>query len=236
MIKSKIKSISPKEALEVLRKRNPVNRRLSEATVQNYAGEMRAGHWQLTHQGIAFDVNGNLVDGQHRLAAIIEYGAPIEMMVTTGLPTQLKLNGVAIKPMDVVDRNKVRTTGQVLTLSHGIPNGSLIAAIIRTALMSIRLEIGRGALSVPLTVALSERWSIPISRLIGIADRVNCKAHIIGPLAACALADLGKAESFFMQYVTYEDITSPVAVLRKWMENNSLKYANQDQCRVILAC
>ena len=36
------------------------------------ARDMKAGHWRLTHQGIAFDPAGVLIDGQHRLWAIVE--------------------------------------------------------------------------------------------------------------------------------------------------------------------
>jgi hypothetical protein len=37
----------------------------------------------VTHQGIAFDTQGVLVDGQHRLAAIIEADRPVELTVFT---------------------------------------------------------------------------------------------------------------------------------------------------------
>ena len=38
-----------------------------------------------THQGIAFDENGVLQDGQHRLCAIVSANKPVDMMVTSGL-------------------------------------------------------------------------------------------------------------------------------------------------------
>jgi len=36
---------------------------------RGFAEAMRRGEWMVTHQGIAFDTQGVLVDGQHRLAA-----------------------------------------------------------------------------------------------------------------------------------------------------------------------
>ena len=64
--------------------RNTFNRNLSQHSVNRYASDMSAGNWTLTHQGIAFDDQGVLVDGQHRLAAIIKSGVDVRMMVTWG--------------------------------------------------------------------------------------------------------------------------------------------------------
>src|SRR5438046_2404287 len=49
---------------------NTANRPLSRSTVRGFADAMRSGEWLVTHQGVAFDTDGVLVDGQHRLAAI----------------------------------------------------------------------------------------------------------------------------------------------------------------------
>lgn len=64
---------------------NADNRDIRTRTVNRYARLMKRGKWKLTHQGIGFDENGRLVDGQHRLRAIVVADVPVEMMVTTGL-------------------------------------------------------------------------------------------------------------------------------------------------------
>lgn len=46
------------------------NRRSRVGRVIDNAEKMEAGKWLLTHQGIAFDTEGNLIDGAHRLKAI----------------------------------------------------------------------------------------------------------------------------------------------------------------------
>lgn len=66
------------------------NRPISSMNVKRYADEMRAGRWKLTHQGIAFDTDGWLKDGQHRLKAIVVAGnthpdIAIPVMVTYGV-------------------------------------------------------------------------------------------------------------------------------------------------------
>ena len=74
--------ITPEMAKDFLAKNMKSNRPVMKSTVHSYARMMRNGNWGLTHQGIAFDENGDLVDGQHRLNAIVEANVPVEMMVT----------------------------------------------------------------------------------------------------------------------------------------------------------
>ena len=62
------------------------NRSISPTTVKAYAADMRAGAWKITHQGIGFNVDRELVDGQHRLSAVVEADIPVTMPVTHGLP------------------------------------------------------------------------------------------------------------------------------------------------------
>lgn len=64
---------------------NKENRPLSPTKVEEWAKEMKQGKWKETHQGIAFDWDGNLLDGQHRLAAIVMSGRTIKLMITANL-------------------------------------------------------------------------------------------------------------------------------------------------------
>jgi hypothetical protein len=61
-----ILNVTPAMAQQWL-KHNDFNRPLNQRLVEKYAGQMRAGNWQRTHQGIAFDSRGIILDGQHRL-------------------------------------------------------------------------------------------------------------------------------------------------------------------------
>lgn len=64
---------------------NQQNRTKSEKTIRRLASAMASGRYRVTHQGIAFDKNGVMVDGQHRLEAIVMSGVAQWMLVTTGL-------------------------------------------------------------------------------------------------------------------------------------------------------
>jgi hypothetical protein len=86
---------------------------------------MRRGEWLVTHQGIAFDVKGTLVDGQHRLAAIVEADLPVEVTVFTDVP-----DGT----FDVLDTGKRRNAADVLAID-GEKSATMLAAMVRTVLL-----------------------------------------------------------------------------------------------------
>lgn len=81
-MESKVMTITPELAAEMLERNMPTNRPIFKSTVHAYARLMKSGKWNLTHQGIAFDENGMLIDGQHRLKAVIEANIPVQMNVT----------------------------------------------------------------------------------------------------------------------------------------------------------
>ena len=66
------------------------NRRLKPHTVAKYAVDMRNGNWGLNPDAIAFDENGTLFNGQHRLDAIIKSGKTIDAFVVFNFPLVTK--------------------------------------------------------------------------------------------------------------------------------------------------
>ena len=75
--------VTPKMAEEWLKK-NRCNRKVRLLTVQKYAHSMRNGQWHPNHQGVAFSKK-RLLDGQHRLLAIVESGCTILLQVNYDL-------------------------------------------------------------------------------------------------------------------------------------------------------
>lgn len=70
---------------KVYLERNTDNRNKRGWWVSGLANMIKRGEWIPTHQGVAFSESGKLIDGQHRLEAIIEANIPVEMLVTTGV-------------------------------------------------------------------------------------------------------------------------------------------------------
>jgi hypothetical protein len=112
--------VSPELAAQWLT-RNTGNRPLSKGTVQQLADRIQRGEWQLTHQGIAFDEDGVLIDGQHRLAAIARAGVTVRLTVARGVPRSA---------FTVMDTGRKRTGRDALALA-GEANATHLAAALR---------------------------------------------------------------------------------------------------------
>lgn len=89
-----IEKITPAIASKMLES-NTKNRNMSKLAVTRLAKNMSDGNWKTTHQGIAIDDEGVLIDGQHRLAAIVLSNTTQEMLVTRGMPSN------TFKAMDI---------------------------------------------------------------------------------------------------------------------------------------
>jgi hypothetical protein len=120
-VRSRVQKVTPARAAEMLTA-NTSNRPLSMSTVRSFAAAMRRGDWLVTHQGIAFDTNGMLVDGQHRLAAIVEADLPVEITVFTDVEPDT---------FDVLDTGKRRNAADVLAI-EGEKSTATLAAMVRT--------------------------------------------------------------------------------------------------------
>jgi hypothetical protein len=118
---TKIETITPAIAQAYLEK-NTANRNLRECFVSYLANEMIAGRWKLTNQGIAFFTDGTLADGQHRLSAIIQSGATVDMQVTRGMEKDA---------MSAIDVGAKRSIADFLHLHHGVKDANAVVAAAR---------------------------------------------------------------------------------------------------------
>lgn len=122
-------SVTP-EMADLMLQRNEGNRRLFDAHVTKLATAMKAGEWIETHAGLAFDRNGRLLDGQHRLCAVRASGVTCKMDIHFG---------EAPEAFDRIDVGKGRSAGNILEIV-GHNDGTLLAAIVRV-LMAIDLGV-----------------------------------------------------------------------------------------------
>lgn len=60
---------------------NNYRKKIDKTKVQEYADDMANGRWENNGETIVFRKDGTLADGQHRLMAIVESGATVEMLV-----------------------------------------------------------------------------------------------------------------------------------------------------------
>lgn len=104
--KSEYVKITPEIAAKMLDSKNPKNRRLSRASVLPLARDMAEGRW-VSDVPIILDRYGNILDGQHRLAAIVESGTSVKMLVIRNATPDTRR---------VIDQGRKRSPADVLKL------------------------------------------------------------------------------------------------------------------------
>lgn len=76
-----VMDITPAQAAEFL-KLNSSNRPVRPSWVRQLVAIIERDEWKLTHQGIAITADNSLLDGQHRLKAIVTAGKTVKMNVS----------------------------------------------------------------------------------------------------------------------------------------------------------
>lgn len=102
-VRARLVRVVPPLAAQWL-ERNPNNRPVSISTVQTYAADMRLGRWKLNGATIVFNRRGDLIDGQHRLWAVLEADCTVEMLVVEGVDDEAKLTLDGGRPRRPADR------------------------------------------------------------------------------------------------------------------------------------
>lgn len=102
------------------------NRRASRQLVQRYAGDMLSGRWRPeVMDPIRFDSNGRLIDGQHRLMAIVDSGVAQNMLV---------IRGIDPSTIHMIDTGRARSPADMLKIK-GYNYTTLFAAGLRALLV-----------------------------------------------------------------------------------------------------
>lgn len=97
------------------------NRDLSWSRIKQYAQDMKTGRWVINGETIKIDENGQLIDGQHRLHAVIESGNIVNM--------EFSFN-ISHSAITTIDTGKSRTGSDVLKMT-GVENTTVINTALR---------------------------------------------------------------------------------------------------------
>ena len=117
-------TVTPEQASEWLAN-NTHNRKLRTHQVAAMVRDIQEGRWKWNGDSIKFAKDGTLLDGQHRLHAIVESGQPIEMLV---------INGLDKATQATMDTGAKRSGADVLKL-NGEKNYTVLAAALRSAIL-----------------------------------------------------------------------------------------------------
>ena len=83
-VTTEVVQVTPDYA-EALLRRNPNNRDIKAARVAEWSSIIRNGKWELNGETIVIGESGNLLDGQHRLAAVVATGFTVPMLLVSGI-------------------------------------------------------------------------------------------------------------------------------------------------------
>lgn len=217
-----VEDITPTIAQQILDKN--INRPCGLSTVIEYAKEMTAGRWLLTHQGIAISDEGVLLDGQHRLRAIVMSGVTVKMCVFREVPRKAQV---------AMDVHRKRSTADSISLDTQVKISKQQVAIIRVAIGDT--NAGTSRKSVQELSALVGAFTLPLE-FIDVLTASNKQRGITSApvLGAIVLAwfyvdDLDRLEQF-MQILLGNSLPEgeedrAAVTLRDWLMRSGTKTA-----------
>lgn len=124
--------VTPSVATEWLT-RNTLNRKLRPGVVARYAEDLRQGAWDSDIvDPIVFSEDDDLMNGQHRLAAILQSGVSITMWVQRGVATATQFVMDTGLPRRLVDFERLtNTSGVVVTPAHIAAANQMLAGFVQ---------------------------------------------------------------------------------------------------------
>jgi hypothetical protein len=195
------------------------NRKIREPKVIQYAADMRSGDWLDNGETIKFDTDGNLIDGQHRLAAIVEADVPVVLMIARNVEPR------AIK---TIDTGTTRKFSDVLKF-EGATDVNVTAAIVRRIILwdaGLRLTHGGGASAAPSSTQQLQRYQSDVPGFRMAAARGNdVRRHTGGLLTSTtagaayylfARIDYDATTDFFDRFISGANLGTghPILTLR----------------------
>jgi hypothetical protein len=117
--KTKEVMVTPEMAMEIL-KTNIRNRPMQAENVMFFVDQIEKGQFAFNGQPVIISKNNLLMDGQHRLAAIVKSKKSQKLLIVYGIEEDV---------MHTIDTGKKRSAADVLKI-NGVSNAGGIAAVI----------------------------------------------------------------------------------------------------------
>lgn len=180
--------ITPEIAADWIKHFNlPTNRTPSEATALRHAQTMKSGRWLLTHQGIAFNKNGFMIDGQTRMRALVLAGVAVKFWVFPNCEDET---------FAVLDSGRKRQAAQMLRIPHATIIASAarsVGAITREVPVSSNTQGGvyDSLMPTDLILQVVENWP-ELATLAKDVTLANRNASINSPVHLAVLAQAAR--------------------------------------------
>lgn len=215
--------VTPEQAQEWLETRFDNERLIRANKVTAFARDMENGFWLFNGDTIRFNQDGRLIDGQHRLKAIIE-SKTAQWFGVVNIPDEARAG---------IDTGSSRTLGDLLRIGNHIMGRELAAIVRRVLIYRDGLQSTGGGRYLP-THAEGVEFVQANEEALRESLKFAVKAHQVRVPAApsalaaahfvCARVDKETADSVFERAVTGLNITEgdPVGAYRdKWIKHFS---------------
>jgi hypothetical protein len=200
-------SVGPTEAAAIL-SFSKGNRTLGKATVEKYARLMRDGHWleEDNDNAVSFDRSGRLINGHHRLHAVIKAGVRIRTVLRFGRPEQA---------IFCTDNGRARTIGDQLSFS-----GESISQYVQASVRVLE-ALRNGKLNTHVEYGATEIRDIVAGNAYKLEALKLGRKKFPAPFwGACLYAydiDPVRVCDFVEEVISGEGITGPSYRLREYM-------------------
>ncbi len=199
-VEIELRDVTPQYAEELL-SANTHNRRINSTVVGRYSVDMLADEWPFVGDPVRVEENGLLLDGQHRLAAIVMSGKTIPMIIVRGLGTD------AQRSMDIGNKRTLANTFSLEGLGE-VTDTSTLSALLRRITVWLHdgdmdMRSANRYSNASLYSTLGREDKELIFRAVERGGRINRVNKLIKPALGsyayyrCALADVDAAAEFF---------------------------------------
>lgn len=222
MVSIETRVISPEYAAFLLAG-NTRNRPVSKNNVDFLALEMTEGRFKYNGDTIRIDTNMCLIDGQHRLHAIVKSATSQQMTIISGLEPEV---------FTTIDQGRKRTIGDILSTLHAVDGNysGYSAAAKRLAIYNSETLMGKGRGINGRNDLILQCLEENKERLIegmGYAykaslSRITAPAYIAGAFAHYALEDVALARSFFDDLSHIQPESKTVAIIKERLKDNRM--------------
>jgi len=212
--------VMTKAVVDCLLAANTDNRHVRGAQVDFLVRQLTEASWTVTNQGIGVDVNGVLIDGQHRLLALRKAGyPPVTMLVVTGLPPEART------AVDIGAKRTMRDLFQ-FAFEHHETTAKMIAVTRFWGAVSNNQRGGAPAAPTPHQLfAWYEELATPLKDVLDVQG----SSRVAVPVLAAIVFRLhlfpqdARPLMFLEKVITGADLeaASPVLTLRNWLNSPS---------------
>lgn len=173
---TEIREVSPELAADLLAK-NTANRAINKRAVARYADAMSRKAWLVGNDAICVGKDGVLLNGQHRLSAVVESGCTVRMLFRSD---------VEQGELFAMDQGNKRIAADIATLTgHSMTRGQAKALRLLATPWSSRATIATPA--VDELIALDGEWGIYLEHAVKLLPSEKRNMAIPTAIAAEAL-------------------------------------------------